>query len=158
MKNKRGDTIIGAAVNWINLLLVILVAGFMVMVAIRFINEKYETHYLESRMFYESLVYDKDCLAYYDGFKTHIGIIDFNRFSKINQCYSRPNLGYSVSLFDLKDNKLNFVSSESKLNDILPICSSLPDYKCSTKKNYITYFKDNKLNNGFLVIEVITIE
>ena len=141
----------------INLFLVIIIASFMLIVYLKFSNESYNAHYLDSRMFFESLVYDKNCLAYNDGFKTYIGVIDQLKISDLNleKCYSRPNIGYKIILSDINGREISSASSK-QLSNFLPICETQPNFKCSKKINYIFYFKDNKLNQGFLTTEVIT--
>ena len=156
--NKKADTPVHYGVTLINLIFVFFAAGFMVFIVASFANEKYENHDLESKMLVIALIYDDNCLAYKD-FRVNPGIIDFNKFSDENlkKCHLNPYVGYATSLFDLAGNKLNFASSGSELNNYLPVCNSLPKlYKCSVRKNYVLYSKDNNIQQGILMTEVIT--
>ncbi len=156
---KKAEITLSSAENIINFILVIGVAVFIAIVAGNFLNEKYDTHHFQSKVLTTSLLYSEDCIAYNDGAKTYPGIVDPTKIEdgRLINCFSQENLGYTIELFDLNRKSIKFSNPDFRLNNYLPICSTLPEYKCTTKQDYVLYFKDNKFSPGILTTEVITI-
>src|SRR3989344_424483 len=152
--NKKGiaETIIDYTRLMINLGLVIIVSIFIVAVAFKFLNTEYRTNDFEAKLLARSLITADNCLSYSNGVDVNQGLIDLNKFSdeRLKICFSSPRIGYVAKLLDLENNQLAIASPESKLLDFLPICSSLPEYKCTEKYNYVLYYKDNEIKPGIL--------
>jgi len=158
--NKKGqETILDFTKLILNFGIVVVVAIFIVVVTISFLNTKYDLHDFQANLLLKTLISSENCLAYNDGLNTKSGIIDTSKFSNelLTQCYSNPNIGYKINLYNAENKPVYSSSSNSKLNDYIPICKSLPEYKCSIKNKYILYYENKELKKGILKAEVITV-
>ncbi len=146
--------------KWLgNITLVMVVVIFIFMVAVSFLNEKFDTRDLEVYTLSRSLLYSENCLALSDEFKVSVGVIDIEKLTpeKLSSCYSKEDFGYTVKLSDIDNNEIAFVNPKFNINYNIPICAGVKFYKCSNNKYYVLYKKDNKILPGILDLEVITI-
>ena len=144
-KKAQAETVIDFTKLIINFGLVVIVAVFMLIVLLSFLNTEYKTHSFEAKLLTKSLISSENCLAYNDKIKTYNGVIDLEKFSneRLKNCFSNPRLAYTLRLFDLEKNEIKFSAPEHKLLDFLNICSPLKEYKCSTNHNYVLYSDKN---------------
>lgn len=160
MISKRGGAEYDSVTRITDFALTFVVAIFMFIVALTFINEKIDTHPLEADSLVRNLIYSDYCLSYSDGLSSNPGVIDVNRMSPeiLKNCFSKDRLGYTVKLTDLSGREIKSVDPGLNLNVYIPICNALKNYKCSTKRNYIIFMKDKIQYSGILTTEVITLE
>lgn len=137
-----------------------IVAIFIYIVAIKYLNEDMDTTQVETLILAKRLTYSDSCLAYNDGTRTYQGTIDIQKlnFNRLSSCFTKSTMGYVVNITDLNG---KLVKSASNLNlrqeAYLPICKSVKGYRCLTKKSLVQYYNNNELKTGLMSLEVINL-
>lgn len=142
----------------VNLMIVIVVAIFILIVTLRYLNEDIDTIGLETFFLTRNLMYSDSCLAYNDGTRTHLGIIDIQKinFDTLNRCFSKEGFGYVILVDDIDGNTLTSASNlDVSQESYLPICSNLEKYKCLTRKELVSYFQNGEIKTGHMITQVI---
>jgi len=137
---------------------VIIVALFIAFATFNYLNEKIDTTNLETFLLTKKLVYSDSCLAYSDSTKTYIGIIDLEKLNneRLNNCFTKNNFGYKVSLYDINNKIVKTTSNLNQRQDAyFPICGEVPKHKCLTRKDLVQYLDQGKIKTGLIEIEVI---
>src|SRR3989344_4453516 len=148
-----GSKVAFDAPRWIiDFSITFILAVFILIIALVFVNEKIDTNPIEADNIIINLVYS--CLVYSDEVSSYPGVIDINKLSKdrIKSCFSKDSLGYTVSLYDLEGNLIRNIDPEFNLNVFIPICEGNKDFICSENKEFILYMNDNKKFNGILSV------
>ena len=92
--------------------------------------------------------------------------VDVKKISdeRLSSCFSKETIGFRVALLNLDGNEVKsaksltikqqgFLTKGSKSD--YPICESIPEYKCSTRKDFVVYHNNRDIKNGVLVTEVV---
>lgn len=154
-----GSKVAFDAPRWvIDFSITFILAVFILIVVLVFVNEKLNTNSIEADNVMKNVLYSDNCLTYNDGFNSYSGIIDINKMSKdrFKSCFSKDNLGYIVQLYDLDGNIIRDINPEFNLNVFIPICEGNKDFICSKKQEFVIYVEDNQKFNGILSMVVIS--
>lgn len=140
------------------LVLIIIVAIFIFIVALKYFNAKIETTNLETFILTKRLIYSESCLAYKEGDRLYQGIVDLQKleFSRLQRCFSKESMGYTIKITDFSG---TIIKSASNLNArqeaYLPICESIKGYECVKKRNLVSYYDNGEIKTGLMILEVI---
>ncbi|HLC86501.1 MAG TPA: hypothetical protein VJG30_04405 [Candidatus Nanoarchaeia archaeon] len=164
---KKGALIIGDFLGMIlEFIPVIIVSIFILFVAFAFLNEKIDTHDIEVFMLSRDLLYSDSCLAFSDDYRVFPMHVDTKKLDdeRLGSCFSKSSMGFRITLLDSQGREVKsaksltlkqegYLTKGASVN--YPVCKAVPEYKCSKRKELIVYHTENKIQSGFLVIEVV---
>jgi len=152
---KKGQ--IASYIEWtLKLIPVFIIAVFIFVIASKQINAPLETHPLEAKLTMNALKYH--CLIL-EKERPQLGVIDIEKFTedKIKKCYSKNELGYTLTLLNKEKEELKKIKNFPSLNHerILPVCETIPEYECATTEEFILIYNKGTLEPSFLKLEVV---
>lgn len=154
--NKKGD--INIVEYLVYIIFIIIAASFIAWVAFGYLNEKIDTTNLESFILAKKIVNSDSCLAFKDDLSIHKGVIDLQKVdtSRLLNCFSKPNFGYLIKIDNLKGETIKSASNLDLRQQLdFPICKTIPQYTCLSKKDIILYKDDQGIKTGYIEVGVI---
>lgn len=139
---------------------IFITAIFMLVVTVNYLNEQIDTTSLEKFILAKKLLNSDSCLAYNDGVRIHQGIIDLEKVNdnRLSNCYTKKDFGYYIKIKDSNNKVIKTASNLDKNQETyLPVCKTIKNFKCVTKKDPILYYDNEELKIGKIEIEVIKV-
>lgn len=155
--SKKSQVIFESFELFWKIFIVLVIVTVIIAVIFYYLNEKIETDELEYRIIITKFLYSPQCLACQDELKTYPALIDFDKFekSRLQGCGINDIYGVKLTLRDLQGTALKTIDYNPYKTALLPVCSSLKDFKCTEKTIFALYKTGNEIKPALLTAGVI---
>ncbi|MBI5391569.1 hypothetical protein HZB00_01055 [Candidatus Woesearchaeota archaeon] len=154
MKSKKGAVGLESVLWLIRFFFVLVIAIFFYIVLIAYKTESFHTTSIENEILLRNIL-SPACIGEEN---QRPGIIDVQKLTDIQlrNCFQKENTFYKIALKTNQEEILQQAKSmPDEIEQLLPICASIPQFSCSKKQLYVLYASSKERKPAILDLEVV---